>query len=77
MAFNIAEGMLMVTGPWLAKNHLPGGLVHGQLATAAVAMTVIAGLPALYLIFAVSDESPAPTAGHTPKPAVYDAENRH
>jgi MFS family permease len=25
MAFNIAEGMLMVTGPWLAKNQLPGG----------------------------------------------------
>jgi MFS family permease len=25
MAFNIAEGMLLVTAPWLAKHHLPGG----------------------------------------------------
>jgi MFS family permease len=178
MAFNIAEGMLMVTGPWLAKNHLPGGaatlgalfsamaageiagaalagqrqprrsrvraiggvqaaaavaflallatarelivgagffaigllsapmtvwaqslrmrrippalhgrafatlrtlmqatpplgsalvtplLVHSRLATASIVMTLVAGLPGLYLIFAVSDESSAPTADH-------------
>jgi MFS family permease len=190
MAFNIAEGMLMVTGPWLAKNHLSGGaavlgamlsamaageiigaafagqrqprrsrvqaiglvqaaaavaflallatprqllvgtgffaigllsspmtvwaqslrmrrippalhgrafatlrtlmqatpplgaalvtplLVRGQLATAAVAMTLIAGLPALYLILAVSDEPPAPTPKHTPESVTYDAVNR-
>jgi MFS family permease len=25
MAFNVAEGMLLVTGPWLAKHELPGG----------------------------------------------------
>ena len=187
MAFNIAEGMLMVTGPWLAKNHLPGGaatlgallsamaageivgaafagqhqprrspvqaigiiqaaaavaflallatphqllvgagffaiglfsapmtvwaqslrmrrippalhgrafatlrtlmqatppigaalvtplLVHAQVALAAVAMTVIAGLPALYLSFAVTDQPPDSTAGHTPTPPAYDA----
>jgi hypothetical protein len=182
MAFNIAEGMLMVTGPWLAKNHLPGGaavlgamlaamaageiigaavsgqrqprrsrvraigviqaaaaltfltllatprqllvgtgffaigllsapmtvwaqslrmrrippalhgrafatlrtlmqatpplgaalvtplLVHDQLAPAAVAMTLVAGLPALYLILTISDEPPALTADYAPKP---------
>ena len=47
MAFNIAEGMLLVTAPWLAKNHLAGGaatlgvllsaLAAGELAGAAVA----------------------------------------
>lgn len=47
MAFNIAEGMLLVTAPWLAKNHLPGGaaalgvllstLAAGELVGAAVA----------------------------------------
>jgi MFS family permease len=191
MAFNIAEGMLMVTGPWLAKNHLPGGvavlgallsamaageivgaafagqrrpgksrvraigvvqaaaavsflallatprqllvgagffavgllsapmtvwaqslrmrrippalrgrafallrtlmqatpplgaalvtplLVHTQLATASIAMTVIAGLPALYLIFAVGDGSSAPVAGHAPNPTVHVTQERH
>ena len=180
MAFNIAEGMLLVTGPWLAKNHLPGGAaalggllsamaageivgavfagqhqpsrsrvraigivqaaaavaflsllatprqliigagfftigllsapmtvwaqslrmrrippaLHGRafaalrtlmqatpplgaalatpllgqprLATASVAMALIAGLPALYLIFAVDDRSSTPTADQTP-----------
>jgi hypothetical protein len=25
MAFNIAEGMLLITAPWLAKHELPGG----------------------------------------------------
>ncbi|WP_192810175.1 hypothetical protein [Actinomadura rudentiformis] len=25
MASNIAEGMLLVVGPWLAKTQLPGG----------------------------------------------------
>ncbi|MEH1130353.1 MFS transporter [Micromonospora sp. CPCC 206061] len=190
MAFNIAEGMLMVTGPWLAKNHLPGGaaalgallsamaageiigaafagqhqprrsrvqtigviqaaaavaflallatprqllvgagffaigllsapmtvwaqslrmrrippalhgrafaalrtlmqatpplgsalvtplLAHTQLVTASIAMTLVAGLPALYLIFAVNDGSSTPTADHAPKPTAYDAEER-
>jgi predicted MFS family arabinose efflux permease len=188
MAFNIAEGMLLVTAPWLAKNHLPGGaavlgallsataageiigaavagqrqpgrrvraigvmqalaavaflallatprqllvgagffaigmlsapmtvwaqslrmrriapalhgrafatlrtlmqatppvgsalvtplLVHDRLATAAIAMTVIAGLPALYLLVAVAESSPAPAADHAEKPAVADADN--
>ena len=190
MAFNIAEGMLMVTGPWLAKNHLPSGaaalgallssmaageivgaifagqhqprrsriqaigfiqaaaalaflallttprqllvgmgffaiglfsapmtvwvqslrmrrippalhgrafaalrtlmqatpplgaalvtplLARGQLAPAALAMTLIAGLPALYLILASSDGPLGVTAGDTPQPAAYDAEDR-
>jgi MFS family permease len=191
MAFNIAEGMLMVTGPWLAKNHLPGGaaalgallsamaageivgaafagqrqprrsriraigviqaaaaaaflallatpllllvgagffaigllsapmtvwaqslrmrrippalhgrafaalrtlmqatpplgsalvtplLVHAQLVTASIAMTLVAGLPALYLIFAVNDGSSTPTLVHAPKATAHDAEQRH
>jgi MFS family permease len=191
MAFNIAEGMLMVTGPWLAKNHLPGGvavlgallsamaageivgaafagqrqprrsrvraiglvqaaaavsflallatprqllvgagffavgllsapmtvwaqslrmrrippalhgrafavlrtlmqatpplgtalvtplLVHTQLVAASIAMTVIAGLPALYLIVAVGDGSSAPTAGAAERPTVHVADERH
>jgi predicted MFS family arabinose efflux permease len=188
MAFNVAEGMLLVTAPWLAKNHLPGGaavlgallsataageiigaavagqrqpgrrvraigvmqalaavaflallatprqllvgagffaigmlsapmtvwaqslrmrriapalhgrafatlrtlmqatppvgsalvtplLVHDRLATAAIAMTVIAGLPAFYLLVAVAESSPAPAADHAEKPAVADADN--
>jgi MFS family permease len=47
MAFNVAEGMLLVAAPWLAKNHLPGGaaalgmllsaLAAGELAGAALA----------------------------------------
>lgn len=38
MAFNIAEGMLMVAAPWLAKNHLPGGAgVLGALLSATAA----------------------------------------
>lgn len=47
MAFNVAEGMLLVAGPWLAKTHLPGGpqalgvlltsLSAGELAGAAAA----------------------------------------
>ena len=47
MAFNIAEGMLLVTAPWLAKNHLSGGaaalglllsaLAAGELVGAAIA----------------------------------------
>jgi len=43
MAFNVAEGMLMVTAPWLAKNRLPGGpAVLGALLS-AVAAGEIAG----------------------------------
>lgn len=47
MAFNVAEGMLMVTAPWLARNRLPGGaavlggllaaLAAGEIAGAALA----------------------------------------
>jgi MFS family permease len=47
MAFNVAEGMLLVAAPWLAKNHLGGGasvlgalfaaLAAGEVAGAAVA----------------------------------------
>jgi MFS family permease len=189
MAFNIAEGMLLVTAPWLAKNHLPGGaavlgallsataageivgaafagqrqprrrvhaigviqalaaaaflallatprqllvgagffaigllsapmtvwaqslrmrriapalhgrafatlrtlmqatpplgsalvtplLVQDRLATAAIAMTVIAGLPAVYLLVAVTDSSPAPAADHAQRPAVRPARRK-
>jgi hypothetical protein len=52
-------------------------LVDDRLATAAVAMTVIAGLPALYLLVAVTDGSPAPAADHVQKPTVADADNAH
>jgi MFS family permease len=42
MAFNIAEGMLLVTAPWLAKNHLPGGAaVLGALLSATAAGEII------------------------------------
>ncbi|MGW5365073.1 MFS transporter [Actinopolymorpha pittospori] len=38
MAFNIAEGMLMVAAPWLAKNQIPGGAgVFGALLSATAA----------------------------------------
>ncbi|MHA6629774.1 MFS transporter [Pseudonocardia sichuanensis] len=38
MAFNIAEGMLLVTAPWLAKHALPGGAASlGALLSAAAA----------------------------------------
>jgi predicted MFS family arabinose efflux permease len=49
MAFNVAEGMLLVVGPWLAKHQLPGGpqtlgvllaaLAAGELLGAAAAGT--------------------------------------
>jgi len=42
MTFNIAEGMLMVTGPWLAKNHLPGGAAAlGALLSAMAAGEIV------------------------------------
>lgn len=42
MAFNIAEGMLMVTGPWLANNHLPGGAAAlGALLSAMAAGEIV------------------------------------
>ncbi|MFA1548700.1 MFS transporter [Actinomadura chokoriensis] len=38
MAFNVAEGMLLVVGPWLAKHQLPGGAqALGLLLTALAA----------------------------------------
>jgi MFS family permease len=48
MAFNVAEGMLLVTAPWLAKNHLPGGaaalgVLLSALAAGEVVGAVIAG----------------------------------
>ena len=52
-------------------------LVHTQLAAASIAMALVAGLPALYLIFAVGDRSSAPTADHAPKPTMYDAKDSH
>jgi MFS family permease len=42
MAFNIAAGMLMVTGPWLARNHLPAGAAGlGALLSAMAAGEII------------------------------------
>src|SRR5262245_6271502 len=43
MAFNIAEGMLMVTAPWLAKNELPAGAAALGVLLSAMAMGEIAG----------------------------------
>jgi MFS family permease len=45
MAFNIAEGMLIVTGPWLAREHLPGGAAAlGGLLSALAAGEMIGAL---------------------------------
>ncbi|MFC8800928.1 MFS transporter [Promicromonospora sp. NPDC057138] len=42
MAFNIAEGMLLVTAPWLAKNHLADGAAAlGMLLSAMAAGEVV------------------------------------
>jgi hypothetical protein len=42
MAFNVAEGMLMVTAPWLARNHLPGGAATlGALLSATAAGEIV------------------------------------
>lgn len=47
MAFNIAEGMLLVTGPWLAREHLPGGAAAlGGLLSALAAGEMIGALVA-------------------------------
>ncbi|MCW2912803.1 MAG: hypothetical protein JWN52_871 [Actinomycetia bacterium] len=43
MAFNIAEGMLLVVGPWLAKTHLPGGAETLGLLLAALSIGEFAG----------------------------------
>lgn len=43
MAFNIAEGMLLVTAPWLAKNHLPGGAATLGALMSALAAGEVAG----------------------------------
>lgn len=43
MAFNIAEGMLLVTAPWLADNHLPGGAAALGLLLSAMAAGEIVG----------------------------------
>jgi predicted MFS family arabinose efflux permease len=47
MAFNIAEGMLLVVGPWLAKTRLPGGpQALGLLLAALSAGELIGGTAA-------------------------------
>lgn len=43
MAFNVAEGMLLVAAPWLAKNHLPGGAAALGVLLAAMAAGELAG----------------------------------
>jgi MFS family permease len=43
MAFNIAEGMLLVTAPWLAKHHLAGGAATLGLLLAALAAGEVVG----------------------------------
>lgn len=43
MAFNIAEGMLLVTAPWLAKNHLAGGAATLGVLLSALAAGEVAG----------------------------------
>lgn len=49
MAFNIAEGMLLVAAPWLAKTHLPGGattlgVLLALTATGEITGATLAGL---------------------------------
>jgi predicted MFS family arabinose efflux permease len=46
MAFNIAEGMLLVMGPWLAKTQLPGGPQTLGLLLAALSTGELAGAAA-------------------------------
>jgi hypothetical protein len=42
MAFNVAAGMPMVTGPWLARNHRPGGAAAlGAILSAMAAGEII------------------------------------
>jgi MFS family permease len=43
MAFNVAEGMLMVTAPWLARNRLPGGAATLGALLSAIAAGEIVG----------------------------------
>jgi MFS family permease len=43
MAFNVAEGMLMVTAPWLAKNDLPAGAPALGIMLSATAVGEIFG----------------------------------
>lgn len=43
MAFNVAEGMLMVTAPWLARNHLSGGATALGVLLSALAAGEIVG----------------------------------
>lgn len=43
MAFNVAEGMLMVTAPWLARNHLSGGAAALGVLLSALAAGEIVG----------------------------------
>jgi MFS family permease len=43
MAFNVAEGMLMVAAPWLAKNELPAGAAALGVLLSATAMGEIIG----------------------------------
>jgi hypothetical protein len=43
MAFNVVEGMLMVTAPWLAKNELPAGAAALGVLLSATALGEIAG----------------------------------
>jgi MFS family permease len=43
MAFNVADGMLLVTAPWLAKNQLPGGAAALGILLSAVALGEIVG----------------------------------
>ncbi|MEU8347409.1 MFS transporter [Spirillospora sp. NPDC048832] len=46
MAFNVAEGMLLVVGPWLAKHQLPGGPQALGLLLAALAAGELLGAAA-------------------------------
>ena len=43
MAFNIAEGMLLVAAPWLAKNHLTGGAAALGVLLSAMAAGELVG----------------------------------
>jgi hypothetical protein len=87
-AFAALRTLMQATPPLGAALVTPL-LVRDNLAAAATAMTLVAGLPAVYLIFAVRDDVRAPgapihgspmsltgTPGHTPDNEPTERSNR-
>jgi MFS family permease len=66
-AFATLRTLMQATPPLGAALVTPL-LVRDELAFAAIAMAIIAGLPSLYLMLAVTDRVPAPPADGSPPP---------